>query len=189
VLLLGAEFAAARGRLHDPRGAWGQLNEVPPGSRAKMASVFAASTMPAHRQGDPVQPVAGPVGASNVDGRNPASSSAMASRAGASRQRATFIVQRAPRTQGAPSAFSNSVGTAAKLGRKVIKAEGQATRAAAAGLIVAGRKAAAADRYVKRHAWGSVLLAAGTALVLTAIAGRMRDHDDATNPQLPEDHT
>jgi membrane protein len=187
VLLLGAEFAAARGRLHDPRGAWGQLNEAPPGSRAKMASVFAASTMPANSQGSLVQPAAGPSGAANVDGPNPASLSAVASRAAASRPRTTFIVQRPPRTPGAPNAFSNGVGTAAKLGRKVIAVEGQATRAAAAGLIVAGRKAAAADRYVKRHAWGSVLMAAGAALVLTAIAHRMRDHDDA-DPPLPEDH-
>jgi membrane protein len=31
VLLLGAEFSAARARLHDPRGAWGIQNGVPPG--------------------------------------------------------------------------------------------------------------------------------------------------------------
>ncbi|AET90636.1 ribonuclease BN [Burkholderia sp. YI23] len=46
VLLLGAEFSAARARLHDPRGAWGQQNNgrVPPGSRAKIGSLLAAST-------------------------------------------------------------------------------------------------------------------------------------------------
>jgi membrane protein len=191
VLLLGAEFSAARARVHDPRGAWGQLNEAPPGSRAKMASVFAASTMPAHPQGHPVQPAGGVSGTASAEGTSPASSSVMASRAAAGRQRAAFTLQRftrAPGGQGTPGAFGDSVGTAAKLGRKVIKAEGQATRAAAAGLIVAGRKAAAADRYVKRHAWGSVLMAAGAALVLTAIAGRMRSNGDA-DPQPPDDHS
>ncbi|KDR28027.1 YihY/virulence factor BrkB family protein, partial [Caballeronia zhejiangensis] len=46
VLLLGAEFSAARARMHDPRGAWGQQNNgrVPPGSRAKIGSLLAAST-------------------------------------------------------------------------------------------------------------------------------------------------
>jgi membrane protein len=187
VLLLGAEFSAARARVHDPRGAWGQLNEAPPGSRAKMASVLAASTMPAHMQGHPVQPAGGVSGTAGAEGTSPASLNVMASRAAASRQRAAFTLQRLTRAPGGPSAFGNSVGTAAKLGRKVMKAEVQATRAAAAGLIVAGRKAAAADRYVKRHAWGSVLMAAGTALVLTAIAGRMRSNGDA-DPESPEDH-
>ncbi|MFT4070259.1 YihY/virulence factor BrkB family protein, partial [Paraburkholderia sp.] len=45
VLLLGAEFAAARGRLHDPRGGWGMQGAAPPGSRAMLASVLAASTV------------------------------------------------------------------------------------------------------------------------------------------------
>ena len=45
VLLLGAEFAAARGRMHDPRGAWGFGHAPPPGSRAKLASLLAASTL------------------------------------------------------------------------------------------------------------------------------------------------
>src|ERR1700761_6790402 len=45
VLLLGAEFSAARGRVHDPRGAWGLAPATPPGSRAMLASVLAASTV------------------------------------------------------------------------------------------------------------------------------------------------
>jgi membrane protein len=53
VLLLGAEFSAARGRLHDPRGAWGQLEEAPAGSRAKLASVLAASTISSQGPGSP----------------------------------------------------------------------------------------------------------------------------------------
>ncbi len=41
-VLLGAEFLAARARLHDPRGAWGiQSGRVPPGSRAKIGSMLA----------------------------------------------------------------------------------------------------------------------------------------------------
>jgi membrane protein len=136
VLLLGAEFAAARGRLHDPRGAWGQLHEAPPGSRAKMASVLAASTMPA-----------------KTPERSPPS-----------------------------TATTETTGTAANLGRKVIHAERQVTRAAATALLVAGRKAAAADRYVKRHAWGSVLAAVGTALLVTAVAGRLRSRRPSDAP-------
>jgi membrane protein len=46
VLLLGAEFSAARARLHDPRGAWGlQSGKAPPGSRAKIGSMLAGSTV------------------------------------------------------------------------------------------------------------------------------------------------
>ena len=86
------------------------------------------------------------------------------------------------------STLSLGVGTAAKLGRQVMRAEGQATRAAASTLIVAGRKAVAADRYVKRHAWGSVLVAAGTALLLTAVAGRLRSKDDPDTQPLADEH-
>src|SRR5579864_705538 len=49
VLLLGAEFSAARGRLHDPRGPWGMQEEVLPGSRAMLASAIAASTVSVNR--------------------------------------------------------------------------------------------------------------------------------------------
>src|SRR5579864_4607053 len=45
VLLLGAEFSAARGRMHDPRGGWGIQQGVLPGSRAMLASAIAASTV------------------------------------------------------------------------------------------------------------------------------------------------
>jgi membrane protein len=68
------------------------------------------------------------------------------------------------------------------MGRKVIRAEDQATRAAASTLLEAGRKAAAADRYVKRHPWGSMLLAAGTALLVTAVAGRLRGDGTSASP-------
>ncbi len=52
-VLLGAEFSAARARLHDSRGAWGMQNNgrVPPGSRAKIGSLLTSSTRPATRKG------------------------------------------------------------------------------------------------------------------------------------------
>src|SRR5580698_2133837 len=53
VLLLGAEFSAARGRMHDPRGGWGMQEASPPGSRAMLASVLAASTIPSHAPHNP----------------------------------------------------------------------------------------------------------------------------------------
>jgi membrane protein len=179
VLLLGAEFSAARGRLHDPRGAWGQLEQAPPGSRAKMASVLAASTMSGHMQGHLVQPVDGPAGTEALEGN------AVASGTAAHQRFPALTTQHGLRPA---SVFSTGVGTAAKLGRGVIRAEGQATRAAATTLIVAGRKAAAADRYVKRHIWGSVLLAASAALLATAVAGRLRSKNDLGAHPLNDEH-
>jgi membrane protein len=185
VLLLGAEFTAARGRLHDPRGAWGQLEEAPPGSRAKMASVFAASTIPAPNPASLAQPADGEAGAAGLQGASPASSGVIGSRVAARGQGPGFATPGSVKTG---SIFRVRVGTAAQLGRKVIRAEGHATRAAATTLIGAGRKAAAADRYVKRHAWGSVLVAAGTALLVTAVAGRLRgSRDDPDGEALNEE--
>ncbi len=54
------------------------------------------------------------------------------------------------------------------LGRSVARAEAQATRAAAGTIVRAGR-------YVRRHPWESVLLAAGAAFIVTAVAGRRND--------------
>jgi membrane protein len=56
--------------------------------------------------------------------------------------------------------------------RSVIHAETRATHAAAVTLVQAGRTAAVADRYVRRHPWSSVLVAAGTAIIVTTMAGR-----------------
>ncbi len=106
VLLLGAEFSAARGRMHDPRGGWGMQEDSPPGSRAMLASVLAASTVSAD-----AQPIA----------------------------------------------------------------EAQATRVAAVTLVGAGRTAVAADRYVRRHPWTSVLFAAAAGLAAAAVARHNRD--------------
>jgi membrane protein len=133
VLLLGAEFAAARGRMHDPRGMWGFLHTPAPGSRAMLASVIAASTV------------------------------------GAGHPRSAAL--EAP-TGSAADLAQTPIGKAVSLGRTVMRAESQATRVAAATLVHAGRTAVAADRYVRRHPWRSVLLAAGTALAMGAVVGR-----------------
>ncbi|MFL9874319.1 YihY/virulence factor BrkB family protein [Paraburkholderia megapolitana] len=150
VLLLGAEFSAARGRLHDPRGAWGlQDSEPPPGSRAKLASVIAASTV-----------------AAGAQRRRDLQDSLTADPASA-----LSLPQAADTDADAPPETPATNG-AVRFGRTVVRVENQATRAAAATLVQAGRGAVAADRYVKRHPWGSLLLAAGAALVVTAVAGR-----------------
>ncbi len=50
VLLLGAEFSAAQPLKNgNPRGSWGIQPDAPPGNRAKLASVLAASTVPEQR--------------------------------------------------------------------------------------------------------------------------------------------
>jgi membrane protein len=144
VLLLGAEFSAARGRMHDPRGVWGFLHTPVPGSRAMLASVIAASTVGA--------------GQSRSGGLGAAIGSAA-------------------------DVAQSPIGKAISLGRTVMRAESQATRVAAATLVHAGRTAVAADRYVRRHPWRSVLLAAGTAMAMGAVVGR-RDtqSDDVGSP-------
>jgi membrane protein len=58
--------------------------------------------------------------------------------------------------------------------------EDSATYAAALTLVQAGRTVAAADRYVKRHPWGSVLLVASAALAMTAAAGRRHAVDSSS---------
>jgi membrane protein len=170
VLLLGAEFSAARGRLHDPRGAWGQLEDAPPGSRAKMASVFAASTMPAY-------------GAHSAEaGAKLAEAMATSTHARSTGTAADILAKQSNPATSDTAAPSSGVRTAASIGRKVIRAEDHDTSPAASTLLEAGRKAVAADRYVKRHPWGSMLLAAGAALVVTAVAGRLRGDDVSTPP-------
>jgi membrane protein len=160
VLLLGAEFSAARARMHDPRGGWGIQNDTPPGSRVKLASVLAASTIAAD-----VVPHADAGTGKRAALGGAASTSAMlngtadAPDSGASA--ATFRMRSANR----PSARA----TALKVGRTVVQAEAQATRIAAGALIEAGRKAVAADRYVRRHPWTSVLFAAAAGLTAATV--------------------
>ena len=155
VLLLGAEFSAARGRLHDPRGGWGIQAGAPPGSRAKLASVLAASTVPAYA-------------AARAPERELARDAALtpAARAAA----------------GTPAAFraqtrnrASARATAVKVGRSMALAEAQATRIAANALVEASRKVAAADRYVRRNPWTSVLLAAAAGLAAATVARRNAD--------------
>ena len=159
VLLLGAEFSAARGRMHDPRGGWGMQEDSPPGSRAMLASVLAASTVSA----DAVP---------HVDNRETAAAGlapatgAAAAAARAAAMPASALPLREPRKK------TSARATAVKIGRTVVLAEAQATRAAALTLVEAGRTAAAADRYVKRHPWTSVLFAAAAGLAAAAVARR-----------------
>ncbi|MFM0319085.1 YihY/virulence factor BrkB family protein [Paraburkholderia nemoris] len=159
VLLLGAEFSAARGRMHDPRGGWGMQEDSPPGSRAMLASVLAASTVSA----DAVP---------HVDNRETAAAGlAPATGAAAAAARAAATPASAPPLR-EPRKRTSARATAVKIGRTVVLAEAQATRAAAVTLVEAGRTAAAADRYVKRHPWTSVLFAAAAGLAAAAVARR-----------------
>jgi membrane protein len=61
---------------------------------------------------------------------------------------------------------------AVKIGRSVVLAEAQATRVAAVTLTSAGRTAVAADRYVRRYPWTSVLFAAVAGLAAASLARR-----------------
>ncbi|MEI6003314.1 hypothetical protein H3V53_41425, partial [Paraburkholderia bengalensis] len=79
------------------------------------------------------------------------------------------------------------VGKAVAIGKTVIKAEVQATRAAAHTLVGARRQVIAADQYVRRHPWSSVLVAAGTALAVAAFARRRNDADGAGTPPSADD--
>jgi membrane protein len=79
------------------------------------------------------------------------------------------------------------ISKAVTIGKTVVKAETHATRAAANTLVRAGRTAVAADRYVRRHPWSSVLVAAGTALFVAAVAGRRNGTDDAKAPPAASD--
>jgi membrane protein len=172
VLLLGAEFAAARGRMHDPRNAWGFGHAAPPGSRAKLASVLAASTIAAsHASRTPVQ-VSGDHRDTPASRDAAASAMSAASVAGVTNSGATADATRR-------SEPPRSV----RLGRAIVRYEDRATHAAAATLVQAGRAAGATDRYVKRHPWASALLAAGAALTATAIANR--HHHATTNGRNP----
>ncbi|MDR5857794.1 YihY/virulence factor BrkB family protein [Caballeronia sp. LZ062] len=154
VLLLGAEFSAARARMHDPRGAWGVQDNgsVPPGSRAKIGSMLAASTRVgmAAAESQPLAPT-------TPDARSARPQYTRLSSGGATRQAALALKR------------------AIELSRKVARAESTATRATAVAMVGAGRKASQANAAVKRHPWRAVLVAA-TAGVAVALLSR-RDED------------
>lgn len=161
VLLLGAEFSAARGRLRDPRGGGGMQADAPPGSRAKLASLLAASTVPAS--------VALHAEDHAFDHRAPAPKGSIFAR----RRGAASSVGELRRLQLREKILTPA--TALKVGRSVISAEAQATRLAAVTLLGASRQAVAADRYVRRHPWKSVAFAAAAGLAAAAVARHGRD--------------
>lgn len=173
VLLLGAEFSAARARLHDPRGAWGQQSaRVPPGSRAKIGSMLAGSTVP---------------GAGRVDADNPGNTKAFTVVPGRSR---ASIERRAERSQHLTQQARQRVSalsTALTLSRKLARAETAATRVTAQAMLDCGRKAVQANDLVKRYPWRAVLLAGGAGLALALLSGREtgreagRDHPAAND--------
>ncbi|QIE28751.1 Virulence factor BrkB (plasmid) [Caballeronia sp. SBC1] len=158
VLLLGAEFSAARARLHDPRGAWGlQSTRVPPGSRAKIGSMLAGSTIPR---------------ADRVDVDNPGTTKAFAVVPGRTR---AAIERRAEHSQHLTQQARQRVSalsTALTLSRKLARAETAATRVTAQAMVDCGRKAVQANDLVKRHPWRAVLLAGGAGLALALLTGR-----------------
>ncbi|MGF6972708.1 ElaB/YqjD/DUF883 family membrane-anchored ribosome-binding protein [Paraburkholderia sp. JPY465] len=57
----------------------------------------------------------------------------------------------------------------------MLDVEAQATRLAASAIVEARRQATAADRYVRRNPWTSVLLAAAAGLTAAAMARRGAD--------------
>jgi membrane protein len=150
VLLLGAEFAAARARASDPRGGGGLQSNGPPGSRAKLASVLAASTVPGYAQ---ARAAHGTPGTPRPD---------------------------APRAAGVlplqADSHAGALSSAMSVARGVVHAEAQATRLAALALIETGRNARLADRYVRRNPWTSVMLAAVAGLA-AAVAIRRNSED------------
>lgn len=148
VLLLGAEFSAARARLHDPRGAWGQQNgNVPPGSRAKIGSLLAGST---RANGNAIAPVVPDSARRSIGSRA---------------ERSQQLTQQARKKV---SALSRAL----TLSRKVVSVETTATRATAEALIGASRKATQANAMVRRHPWRAVLLAASAGMVVAMLSGR-----------------
>jgi membrane protein len=160
VLLLGAEFSAARARLHDPRGAWGQQStRVPPGSRAKIGSMLAGSTVPGAGRADADADKPGTAKAFTVvPGRTRAS-------IGQRAERSQHLTQQARKRVSALSA-------ALSLSRKLARAETTATRVTAQAVLDCGRKAVQADVLVKRYPWRAVLLAGGAGLALALLSGR-----------------
>jgi membrane protein len=171
VLLLGAEFSAARARMRDPRGAWGQQDgHVLPGSRAKIGLLLAAST----RRAAPGS------AACMTASRTPAGRRADAPIAASARQAIGTRAQDAQQLPGQARRNMSAVAQALELSRKIQRAESIATRAAALAMLGARRKASHASDAVRRHPWRAVLVAAGAAMVLALLS-----HGDSVG----QDHT
>jgi len=151
VLLLGAEFSAARARMHDPRGPGGVQSggRVPPGSRAKIGSMLAGST----RVGMPAAPVSS------------ATSGDAAPRSVALPAAATDAGALGPRPNKA-----SAVARAVALSRTIARAESTATRATAVAMVGAGRKASHANAAVKRHPWRAVFVAASAGMAVALLS-------------------
>jgi membrane protein len=155
VLLLGAEFSAARARLHDPRGAWGQQSgRVPPGSRAKIASMLAGST---------------------IAGRNTDAQSVQKPLAVVPDRARKSIGQRAEHSQKLTQQARKKVSalsTALVLSRKLARVETTATKATAQAMLGCGRTAVQANQMIRRHPWRAVLLAGGAGLAIALLSGK-----------------
>ena len=165
VLLLGAEFSAARGRMHDPRGGWGMQNEPPPGSRVMLASALAASTVLGTNGG-----------ASREASKHPLSDATDTPATGAAAMSGTLSAGMSAGAFRMRSMKKRSArATARQLGRGVLLAEAQATRVAAVALLEASRQAAVADRYVRRNPWTAVLVAGVAGLAAATVARRRND--------------
>ncbi|MDR5762873.1 YihY/virulence factor BrkB family protein [Caballeronia sp. LZ035] len=166
VLLLGAEFSAARARMHDPRGAWGMQNngKVPPGSRAKIGSLLASSTRPATPANAAASSSAAPVTPASMRPDAPVSASARRA-IGARTQHAQQLTGQARRKVSA-------VARALELSRKIARAESTATRATAMAMIGASRKASHANQAVRRHPWRAVLVAASAGMAVALLSRR-----------------
>jgi membrane protein len=171
VLLLGAEFSAARARLHDPRGPWGQQSgKAPPGSRAKIGSMLAGSTVSGFLA-DSRDGARGVAGASPIRAR-----ASIEARAGHAQQ----LTRQARKKVSA-------VNTALNVSRKLAQAETSATRATALAVLGCSRKATQAGELVRRHPWRAVMLAGGAGFAMALLSGRetaargtrnARDNDD-----------
>jgi membrane protein len=169
VLLLGAEFSAARARMHDPRGAWGmQSGRVPPGSRAKIGSMLAAST----RTAVPLQAAAA---ASTIAPNSPASARPTATVtpiSSAARRSIGARAQHAQQLTGQARKKVSAVGKALEISRKIARAEAVATRTTAKAMIGASRKASDANEMVRRHPWRAVLVAASAGMAVAMLRKR-----------------
>ncbi|MDR5839149.1 YihY/virulence factor BrkB family protein [Caballeronia sp. LZ034LL] len=165
VLLLGAEFSAARARLHDPRGAWGMQNngKVPPGSRAKIGSLLASSTRPA-TPANAATAAALPVTPASMRPDAPVSASA--------RRAIGARAQHAQQLTGQARKKVSAVARALELSRKIARAESTATRATAIAMIGATRKASHANQAVRRHPWRAVLVAASAGMAVALLSRR-----------------
>ncbi|MDR5883186.1 YihY/virulence factor BrkB family protein [Caballeronia sp. LZ032] len=165
VLLLGAEFSAARARLHDPRGAWGMQNngKVPPGSRAKIGSLLASSTRPA-TPANAASAAALPATPASMRPDAPVSASA--------RRVIGARAQHAQQLTGQARMKVSAVARALELSRKLARAESTATRATAIAMIGATRKASNANQAVRRHPWRAVLVAASAGMAVALLSRR-----------------